>query len=626
VNERRLQGEPVSRAWAAFLVAGALASGTWAELDRLTPAVTVPFALLVVALALVPRSWLADAPAPAAGGPATRLEPSAGRTLLALALAAPAAFLLVATWGQEFPFAGDHDFHLLAAEASLGFWRPWLWLVPAAAITGALAHRAGRLGAWSVAWLALLAIASPFAEAPWYLARVPGGAAFLGLPAVAFCEWTHAASVPDALRLTTFTSLLAWLLVLRPALIGRRPDAGAALFAAFFWMQKDVVYYLTTSYSEPWMIVLVLLAAEHLLSVEGPRELRACLLVGVAALIKEPAILVLPFAWLACRPWRGSWSDRTRAMLAGVVAGAPFLLYYAFRREAEIWRGVGLAPAAELLSPARFAELGRRFSIQLGWPGLAVTAGVVVLAIVLARARPQLRFKLALLGAAACGQVVFFFSDALSTFWTGYSRFHLLALALVGAGLLVLPEAIEWPSRRRMLAALAAAVAALQLSVTLPLLRLALLPDPARSFFEHYEAPYFFPIASLIAEAEREGDLAGVRRVAVSDPIGTDSFPTLEQAYPEIERRFDLTIVPDSFGAPRCTCREPDEALLVPFVYFTNLTPQDPAGAQGALARERCRREMVESCERVIERSLDGARTGLLGIGVVGSAQGTRVR
>ncbi|HVQ27769.1 MAG TPA: hypothetical protein VMV01_21440, partial [Planctomycetota bacterium] len=392
-----------------------------------------------------------------------------------------------------------HDFHLLAAEASSGFWRPWLWLAPAAAITGVLAHRARRLGPWSVGWLALLAIASPFAEAPWYLARVPGGAAFLGLPAVAFCEWTHAASVPDALRLTTFTSLLAWLLVLRPALIGRRPDAGAALFAAFFWMQKDVVYYLTTSYSEPWMIVLVLLAAEHLLSVEGPRELRACLLVGAAALIKEPAILVLPFAWLACRPWRGSWSDRTRAMLAGVVAGAPFLLYYAFRREAEIWRGVGLAPAAELLSPARFAELGRRILLQLGWPGLAVTAGVAVLAVVLARRRPELRFKLGMLAAAACGQVAFFFTDSFSTFWTGYPRFHLLALALVGAGLLVLPETIAAPSRARVLAVAAAGIAVLQLSVTLPLLRLGLLPDPARSFLEHYEAPYYFPIASLLA-------------------------------------------------------------------------------------------------------------------------------
>ena len=617
----RLQGVRGSCSWAAFLVAAMLASGTWAELDRLAPAVTLPFALLVVVLACAPRSWLA--PAATTARPADALRPSGAEALLAVALAAPAAFLLVATWGQEFPFSGDHDFHLLAAEASFGFWRPWLTLLPAAAVTGWIAHRAHRLGLWSVLWLALLAVASPFAEAPWYLARVPGGAAFLALPAVAVSEWTHAASVPDALRLTTFTSLLAWLLVLRPALVGRRPDLGAALFAAFFWMQKDVVYYVTTSYSEPWMIVLVLLAAEHLLSVEGPSELRACLLVGAAALVKEPAILALPFVWLACRPWRGSISDRARALLAGLVAGAPFLLYYAFRREAEIWRGVGLAPAAELLSPARVAELGHRVLLQLGWPGLAVTAGAAALSILLARERPALRFKLAMLAAAACGQVAFFFTDSFSTYWTGYPRFHLLALALVGAGLLVVPETIAAPSRRRALAAAAVVVVALlQGSVTLPLLRLGLEPDPARSFLEHYEAPYYFPIASLLGEAERSGDLAGVRHVAVSDPIGTDSFPTLEVAYPELERRFDLTLVPDSFGAPRCTCRAPDEAVLVPFVYFTNLTPHDPAGPEGVRVRERCRREMHESCERVIERSLDGAPTGLLGIGIARSAQG----
>ena len=615
----RLQGVRGSCSWAAFLVAAMLASGTWAELDRLPLAASVPFALLVVALAFAPRFWLVPAQLPL-GPPAPRLRPSAAELLLALALAAPAGFVLAATWRQEFPFSGDHDFHLLAAQASLGFWTPWLWLVPAAAATGWLAHRARRLGPWSVAWLALLALVSPFAEAPWYLARVPGGAAFLGLPAVAIGEWTHAASVPSGLRLTTFTSLLAWLLVLRPVLIGRRPDLGAALFAAFFWVQKDVVYYLTTSYSEPWMIVLVLLAAEHLLSVEGPRELRACLLVGAAALVKEPAILVLPFVWLACRPWRGSWPDRVRALLAGVVAGAPFLLYYAFRREAEIWRGVGLAPAAELLSSARLDELGRRVLLQLGWPGLAVTAGAVALAIVLARERPELRFKVAMLVAAACGQVAFFFTDSFSTYWTGYPRFHLLALALVGAGLLVLPGSVA-PSRRQALAAAAGCAALLQLSVTLPLLRLALEPDPARSFLEHYEAPYYFPIASLLDEAEREGSLAGVKRVAVSDPIGTDSFPTLELAYPDLERRFDLTIVPDSFGAPRCVCREPDEALLVPFVYFTNLTPRDPAGAAGRVARERCRREMVQSCARVIERSLGSEPTGLLGVGVMRIAQ-----
>src|SRR4030095_16187922 len=106
----------------------------------------------------------------------------------------------------------------------------------------------------------------------------------------------------------------------------------------------------------------------------------------------------------------------------------------AVRRETQIWRGVGLASSNELFSIARATEVLRRAWIQFDWPGLLVLGATLAATIWLAFRRRGARFQIAMLGAAALGQVVFFYRESFSTYWTGYPRFQLLAQALLGVG------------------------------------------------------------------------------------------------------------------------------------------------------------------------------------------------
>jgi len=597
--------------YAAYLVAGLIATGAWMQLDR--------FGLLFATGFAGVLAWLAFGVAGAPVGGIDLAFPPRSGTLrsfsIAFALFAPAALFLALTWNQEFPFSGDHDFHLLTAETCLDFWSTTGWLPLLGLVGGWLALRRGLLGAWSLAlFLALLAV-SYSGDAPWYLARYPAGAYLLGLPAGLFSRLADWDAPLGAARLTTSLSLPVWLLLLRPAIVGRWPDRGALLFGVFFWLQKDAVYYTTTSYAEPWMVVAVLLAAEYLLDKSGRERLNACLITGAAALIKEPAILTLPFFWLACRPWAGTGRDRWRALLVGVVSGLPFLTYYLFRRQCEIGRGLGLAAPADLFSADRLSEFGRRALVQFGWSGLVAVVLGSALAVAWGSRRPGARWKLAMLVAAALFQVGFFWADEFSTDWTGYPRFHLLPLALAGCGLLGGP-----PPRSRLLgtpafyACALALLLALQTGMLLPFLRLATRPDVTRNYLEHYEAPVFFPIASLVGEAERDGALQAGGRIRVSDPLGTDQFTMLERGYPTLARRYDLQIVPDSFGAPLCRCSAGGEAVLVPFVYYTGLTPRDPEGPAGQARRRRCGETLRATCARVFERVYRGSTIGLLGV------------
>ena len=122
-----------------------------------------------------------------------------------------------------------------------------------------------------------------------------------------------------------------WLFVLRPWLVGRWPDLRVLAFAVAIFWQQDVVYYFDSVYMEPWPLVLCLPVIEVLIDRGEVGAPVACLLIGAAATVKEPAIFALPFVWLAGAPWRGTWSERCRLTGCALAAGVPFVLYFVAR-------------------------------------------------------------------------------------------------------------------------------------------------------------------------------------------------------------------------------------------------------------------------------------------------------
>src|SRR6266850_5561321 len=100
----------------------------------------------------------------------------------------------------------------------------------------------------------------------------------------------------------------------------------------FLFWQKDVVYYFSSGYLEPWAIVLLLTAGEHLVRFDSAMIWKPLLLLGAAAMIKEHVIISLPVVALFYFPIRSSWQERLRYIVIVAVAVSPFTLFFFLRR------------------------------------------------------------------------------------------------------------------------------------------------------------------------------------------------------------------------------------------------------------------------------------------------------
>lgn len=319
LTAERLPAAAVSAAW---LVATLAAMGVWAQLDRLGPGIVVALAVTLLALwrhgdLLFPGESF-DPHLPVL--PARRTA----MLLVGLLCCAPVVVSLCLTWDQNFPFVGDHDYQLFASRHALEFWRVRGWVLFGILLGLAKVPRLRRSGAWPLLALGGLLAWSFWVEPSPYFARYPGAFYLLAAPLNAVAQFMRWASPLDANRLTNALGLPVWLFLLRPLVVKRWPDVGALAFCLFFFWQKDVVYYFTSTYLEPWCIVFVLLAAEILLTRPAEQGWLACLLTGTAAAFKEQGILVLPFAWLAATISLPRGAGRLRRVVPAIVSALPF--------------------------------------------------------------------------------------------------------------------------------------------------------------------------------------------------------------------------------------------------------------------------------------------------------------
>jgi hypothetical protein len=203
----------------ALVVVGSLVvSGLWTHLDR------TPLAATVLFVGVTALSWLGwrDAPVSLGDQLVSRDGAMAG-LLIGAVIVLPLATFLAVTWKQEFPFLGDHDFHLVAQLTSWRFWAPHLIAVGLVVATGLAAHRLRLLAYWLPLCVAAMVVWSWRAELPWLYARYPGSDHFFELPVAALGRLTAWDSPLNVGRLYHVLVVVAWLFVLRPWILGRWP-------------------------------------------------------------------------------------------------------------------------------------------------------------------------------------------------------------------------------------------------------------------------------------------------------------------------------------------------------------------------------------------------------------------
>lgn len=575
---------------------------TWLDLDR------APLGLIIVALAALAASPWLEVPSAPAGDPPPRLTGRGALRSLSLAalIVAPTGWLLVNTLHDEFPFNGDHFHHLTMGRLAREFWSEQLVWVALFAAAVWLIRRLG-IRPWAALAFAGLFAWSFAAEAPPFAARYPATQYLLDLPLQGITTARHWPNELDAHRITNAVSVIGWLFVLRPLIVRRWPELAIVPFALFYYWQCDSVYYTASPYLEPWAIALVLVALELLYSDLPSRSWLPVLLVGAAAGIKEQAIVIVPWVALATLAMiprtRRAWAAAT---LNGLLAILPFAIYLKTLRS-EVARTFQFAPWDRIASSDRVEEFGARLIYQFGVLGIALLIGSLATAGYLAWRTPKRRWLTLCLAGAAATQLAFFYLDKASVPFTGYSRFHLFTLVLLGAAAWLPDRALrESPRARPIAIAAAIAIGVAQLPPLAHTLALATKPAPARNHFEWEDCPLYFPLRSLIrqGQADLTSDQPIVLRSLSPELFGDPA--TFDRAL--AKWKFIYAPVAD------CTCRRETWALLVRVPFAANNRQAD-ADRPLAPDLERCLAEMRASYRHFYDRSIDGRPTAAFGVG-----------
>ncbi len=575
-------------------------------------------------------------------GAARRGRPSRWNMLLGAVIVTPLLVTFALGWNRDFPFSGDHYFHVGQAYR-IAYW----WMSPPASqtvrvptlddVASLLHHPAGLLLSRTVV-LALLVIATALTyrwrrpaalllatlaltgwglgEATIFL-RYPAGGYFAAMPFLGPAFFLH--NVELAGRTANVAAPLVWLFVLRPWLIGRWPDWCVLPFGILLFWQKDVIYYFDTVYLEPWSFTFCLLAVEVLIARGSRGAPLSCLLVGAAAAVKEPAILALPLVWLAGAPWRKSWREVFALSGAGFAAGAAFVLYDVARNSAaaisgEVNRGFqpGLPSGPLMVYAQEF--LHRMQAAFAGAGGWLLLAAIVVLFVSIWWLHSR-RLQIACLAAAGFRLVLFFLADKNSIGWVGYFRFFMAALPFLAAGVLALGYGL-----RRNGALVAGAVAlVLQAPSAVSAIARAAGPITALNFIENYDAAIFFPMKPLLAEAHKRGWLA-------PNAVALANAPD-----PAMRTIPGIPVVYSPPGQLICECSKEHPAVMGLFVRYANLdarfagavppgTAFGPPGDRerlwraGLAQRPMCLAELRRTCAHVLERAEGGEPVAVLGL------------
>jgi len=590
-----------SRFLTVYLFAVILVSGVWIGTPALFPLTWIT--ALAVGAATQTITFRLPLPAGAA------VRANARDALLAIVASAPAVIYLIATWHQEFPYLGDQSLHSGSGIEAYAFWWPWGWIAAVTAMAFVVwrVRRNGDSPAALIGLAIVVAIGLALPQPLAFSGRYPGTLHFFSVPLRAVM---HATSPLNVERLLNALAIPAWLLVLRPLVVRRHVDVAAMTIAALLFWQKDDVYYFTSGYLEPWAIVLLLTAAEHLVRYGADAVWRPLLLLGAAAMVKEQLIMSLPIVAAVYFPFRGTRRAQVEHFIVSVVAATPFVPFWRARELFKTWSLVSPAPG-QALGAAHFALFRERISLQFG---LALPLVIVSLVLLIVFAAQRRAFAALLLMGAADFGVIYF--AKIQQPWAGYPRLNLVPLAMATVALSYAAERLA--ERHRMGGATIVVIAAALNCIGLaPAIRDGFRPSSARSFIEHFDAPLFFPIRETLAAAERTNLIAPKSRIDLLTN-GKHIFAffwvgPLEDQYPDLSARYRLRSESFAGMTARCRCTDASTAHLAVFIRFAHLGEHIPQRTAAEAEANECTAEILRTCTRTMPVTNEGVLVGMFG-------------
>ncbi len=606
-------------------------SMSWLGVYELGPWVYVSIIVLVLAMVRIgsepefsPTDYFASVFHRLRSQDAGRLE----IVLVSLLIILPSVFLLTSTWNQEFPNIGDHEYHREANKHAYFVIRNHYLLLSLLLIGLFLSTLIGKVWLYCCVAIASLVWVGSSIELHTIFYRYPGGGRFINAPMVRLALGQESLGIFDASRLTNLASIAAWLFILRPLVVRKWPSISILPFALILFYQAEMIYFFTSVYLEPWALILMALALELLLIKPGANTyLKSCLLLGMAAIIKEPVVFFIPWFWLAGRPWAKGGKHFRNAVLVGVASVLPFIIYYLCRATYGVnrFKSIGFE---YLFSESWWSEMGYRMAFHLGISGLVLMLLVAILWLYFLIRKHEEIDRLALVCILGASFTVFmmFNLDFSGHTYTGYFRFYLPVYVLLVAPLLYLGFSTQQTIARKTFIGLVSLFVIIGHGPRLfEYLSLTFSHDAARNFTEHYDSPIFLPIKALIEKAEKAGALKpGIAEYIHVNQVTGWNQP--ESGYKELDKLYDLRVKDQNL----CECSNDTKVVIAPFVHYTGLNRRllDPdfvmvdqlpekhiqRWTKSLSMRDQCLDSLEQTCDFYAQEDLNGEAIGGIGI------------
>ena len=168
----------------------------------------------------------------------------------------------------------------------------------------------------------------------------PKGLFFISLPINSLFFFLEL-NLMDAIRFTNFFSIIFWLLILRPMIVGEFPNLRILPFALAVYWNPQMIFIATGSHVDPWSIIFLLLALEMVIRKGLDFSPQAVILLGIGACFKSYIAILMPCFFLYGKPWIKD-KDNERRLIHCFAFFSSILPVYFFTklREGNYWQPI----------------------------------------------------------------------------------------------------------------------------------------------------------------------------------------------------------------------------------------------------------------------------------------------
>ena len=143
----------------------------------------------------------------------------------------------------------------------------------------------------------------------------------------------------DAIRFTNFFSIIFWLLILRPIIIGELPNLRVLPFALAVYWNPQMIFIANGSHVDPWSVIFLILALEMVIKKGLNFSPQAIILLGIGACFKSYIAILIPCFFLYGKPWIKDNERRLKHCFTFVSSILP-VYFFTKLREGNYWQPI----------------------------------------------------------------------------------------------------------------------------------------------------------------------------------------------------------------------------------------------------------------------------------------------